>query len=253
MYFLMLVFALMTQTADVRGTWAIEPALGPNRTPIPDRIQLVFFLPRGGITSHDSAFDPSVFRGLTPAQMASPVRTATRFEIVREAGSFVCEGYFEAGYGRGTYLFQPNPGFSAQMLAMGLQDDIEERRLLDMALHEVGPRLLGEFRDAGISVSTVSELMSMRIQGVTGDYVREMRQMFPSASSRDMVKMRVQAIWPDYAQEMRQMYPSVSIRELINMKVQGIWPDYVREVRQVYPSASIQDVINMKIRGVWRR
>jgi len=281
MYFLMLLFVLLTQTADVRGTWAIEPALGPNRTPIPNRIQLVFVLPRGGITSHDSAFDPSAFRGLTPAQIASPARTAARFEIVREAGTFVCEGYFEAGYGSGTYLFQPNPGFRAQMLAMGLQDEIEERRLLDMALHEVGPRLLAEFRDAGISVSTVSELMSMRIQGVTGDYVREMRQMFPSASSRDMVKMRVQAIWPDYvremrqmypsasmqdvinmkvqalwpdyAQEMRQMYPSASIRELINMKVQGIWPDYVRAVWQVYPSASIQDVINMKIRGDWRR
>jgi len=52
---------------------------------------------------------------------------------------------------------------------------------------------------------------------------------------------------------MRQMYPSASIRELINMKVQGIWPDYVRAVWQVYPSASIQDVINMKIRGDWRR
>jgi len=194
MYFLMLVFALLTQAADVRGTWAIEPALGPNRTPIPDRIQLVFFLPRGGITSHDSAFDPSVFRGLTPAQMASPVRTATHFEIVREAGTFVCEGYF-AGYGRGTYLFQPNPGFSAQMLAMGLQDDIEERRLLDMALHDVGPRLLGEFRDAGISVSTVSELMSMRIQGVTGDYVREVRQVYPLASIQDVINMKIRGVW----------------------------------------------------------
>src|SRR5262245_28586037 len=74
MYFLILVFALLTQAADVRGSWAIEPALGPNRTPIPDRIQLVFFLPRGGITSHDSAFDPSVFRGLTAAQMRSEER-----------------------------------------------------------------------------------------------------------------------------------------------------------------------------------
>src|SRR5262245_13068718 len=104
MYSLMLVFALLTQAADARGTWSIEPALGPNRTPIPGRIQFVFFL-RGGITSRDTAFDPSVFRGLTPAQMASPVKTATRFEIVREAGTFVCEGYFEAGFGSGTYLF----------------------------------------------------------------------------------------------------------------------------------------------------
>jgi len=252
MYSLMLVFALLTQAADARGTWSIEPALGPNRTPIPGRIQFVFFL-RGGITSRDTAFDPSVFRGLTPAQMASPVKTATRFEIVREAGTFVCEGYFEAGFGSGTYLFQPNPGFRAQMLAMGLRDESDERRILDMALHEVGPRLLAELRDAGISVSTASELMSMRNQGVTGDYVREMRQMYSTASIQDLINMKVQAIWPDYAQEMRQIYPSASIRELINMKVQGIWPDNVRAARQAYPSASIQDVIDMKIQGVGRR
>jgi hypothetical protein len=250
MYSLMLVFALLTQAADARGTWSIEPALGPNRTPIPGRIQFVFFL-RGGITSRDTAFDPSVFRGLTPAQMASPVKTATRFEIVREAGTFVCEGYFEAGFGSGTYLFQPNPGFRAQMLAMGLRDDIDEGRLLDMALHEVGPRLLAELRDAGVSVSTASELMSMRNQGVTGDYVREIRQIVPSASSREMVNMRVQGIWPDYVREMRQMYPTASIQDLINMKVQAIWPDYAQEMRQIYPSASIRELINMKVQGIW--
>jgi hypothetical protein len=250
MYFLMLVFTMITQAADVRGAWAIEPALGPNRTPIPDRIQLVFFLPRGGITSNSFAFDPSVFRGLTPAQMASPVRAATRFEIVREAGTFVCEGYFEAGYGKGTYLFQPNSGFRSRMFALGLQD-IEERQLLDMALHDVGPRLLAELRDTGVSVSTVSQLMSMRIQGVTGEYIREMLQIFPSASSRDLVNMRVQAIWPDYVREMQQMYPSASIQDVINMKVQAIWPDYVRDMRQMYPSASIRDLINMKVQGIW--
>jgi hypothetical protein len=60
MYWLMLVFTLVMQAADLRGTWSIEPALGPNRAPIPDRIQLVFYVPSGGITSDAFAFDPAV-------------------------------------------------------------------------------------------------------------------------------------------------------------------------------------------------
>jgi hypothetical protein len=38
-----------------------------------------------------------------------------------------------------------------------------------------------------------------------------------------MVKMRVQAIWPDYVREMREMYPSASIQDVINMKIRGVW------------------------------
>src|SRR5215510_14769843 len=111
MYLLMLFLTLLTQASEVRGTWAIGPVQGPNRAPIAYRIQLVFYVPGSGITSDAFAFDPAVFRGLTAVQMASPVRTPARFEVVREAGTFVCDGYFEAGRGRGTYLFQPDPGF----------------------------------------------------------------------------------------------------------------------------------------------
>ena len=54
----------------------------------------------------------------------------------------------------------------------------------------------------------------------------------------------------DYVEEIRQIYPSASIRDVISLKVQAIFPDFVREIRRIYPSASINDVVNMKIRGV---
>jgi len=269
--------SMTAPTADGRPTWAIEPAFGSNGMPFPDRIQLVFSYPGGGTSSNSFMFEPSVFRGLTSAQMGSPIRTPVRFDIVREAGTIAFEGYFQSGRGSGTLLFQPNPGFRGQMLGLGFQD-ITDNQLFNMAVYDVGPRYAADLRAAGVNVASAPQLMSMRIQGITleyireiqqlgytvngselinarvqginPDYIREMRQIFPSVSMRDLVNMKVQAIFPDYVQEMRQIYPSASIRDVINMKVQAIFPDFVRDVRQLYPSASINDVVSMKIQGV---
>src|SRR5262249_2554285 len=147
--------------SDGRPTWKIEPVYGSNQTPVPDRIQLSFFYPGGGLSNSSVIFDPAVFRGLTAAQMASPIQTAARFDIVREAGTIACEGYFQSGRGSGTLVFQPNPDFRAQMSRLGFQD-ISDNQLFNMAVHDVGPRYAGELRAAGVTVSSTSQLMSMR-------------------------------------------------------------------------------------------
>jgi len=246
MYQLILLLTMVTQSpADIRGTWAITAGA--------DQIQLVLFRPNGGSTGNTISFDPSVFRGLTLAQMNSPASTATRFDIVREAGTFACEGYFQGGRGSGNYVFQPNPDFRQQMLALGLHD-LDERTVLNMALLDFGPRYLNELRNAGLVESTNDrELLNLRVQRITSDYVRDMRRMYPTASVRDLVSMKVQAIFPDYAGEMHQFFPSASIRDLISMKVQAIWPDYVSEMRQMFPSASLDDIVDMKIHGMRSR
>ena len=57
----------------------------------------------------------SVFRGLTAALMASPIRTPVRFDIVREAGTII-GGLLPVGAWQRNITFQPNPGFRGQML-----------------------------------------------------------------------------------------------------------------------------------------
>jgi hypothetical protein len=71
-------------------TWAIQAGAGRNAA-MPDSVQLTFFSSGGGVQSSTVPFGPSVFRGLTSAQMMSGTQTTVRFDIVREAGTFVCE------------------------------------------------------------------------------------------------------------------------------------------------------------------
>jgi hypothetical protein len=110
--------------------------------------------------------------------MMSGTQTTVRFDIVREAGTFVCEGAFQDGRGSGTSVFQPNPDYRAQMLALGVQD-IDDRWLSAMALHDVTLQFARDLRDAGVGAARASQLLSLRIQNVTPDFVNEIRQLYP--------------------------------------------------------------------------
>ena len=71
-----------------------------------------------GHHSSSTDFRRDMLRGLTDAQ-ASGSGTAVSFQIVREAGTLNCEGWFKNGQGSGTFTFAPNPGFAAEMRSLG--------------------------------------------------------------------------------------------------------------------------------------
>ena len=108
------------KSTNLPRTWSIEARTGQNGAS-PDRVQLKF-LSSSGVQSTTVSFNPSVFRGLPTEQIMSATQTMVRFDIVRDAGTFACEGYFRDGRGSGTFVFQPNPEFRARMQALGIQD-----------------------------------------------------------------------------------------------------------------------------------
>jgi len=65
--------------------------------------------------------------------------------------------------------------------------------------------------------------------------------------------MKVQGITPEYVREMRKFDSNASIDDLIGMKVQGITPEYFREARKTYSNLSIEELIGMKVQGGSRR
>jgi hypothetical protein len=255
------VAPVVLQAAGVRGQWTIEnPARGPNNVPFAGRLQLAFYPPevnipiagRGwgnGGTSKSFVFDPSVFRGLTVAQIDSPVRTAARFDFVTEAGTFVCDGYFESGHGIGSFVFHADPAYLGQMAALGLRN-IPNDQLVAMALTGIGPRFLGDLRSTGFAVPTFNDLMGMWGVGVTGEYIRDIQRAGYTPNGNDLIPMRALGVTPEFASEVRQMYPSASASDLVGMRANGLSIDYMREMRQMYPSASINDLVGVRVNGV---
>jgi len=103
---------------------------------------------------------------------------------------------------------------------------------------------------AGFKNLTVDELISMKIQGVTPGYVKEMHELGLQPTPDELVGMRVQGIMPEYIREMRKFYSNLNIDELIGMKVQGVTPEDKREFHELGLQPSADELIGMKVQGV---
>jgi beta-lactamase regulating signal transducer with metallopeptidase domain len=103
---------------------------------------------------------------------------------------------------------------------------------------------------SGIKVTDVDELIALKVQGVTPEYIKGMHDLGLQPDVDELIGMKVQGITPDYVREMRKFDANANIDELIGMKVQGITPEYIREIRAIYANLSVDDLIGMKVQGV---
>jgi len=244
-FIVVFAFALVAEAQDISGTWVIQDLHLANN------VQLSFTVNQNGrgTLNSSSGFDVAQLRGLNLAQLKAPVGTMAQFDLVREPGTFACEGYFKNGNGAGTFVFRPDPAFVTQMRGLGFLA-INEDRVLSMAIHDVGPRFAAEVRENSVSVSTAEQLLAMRIHGVTVAFIRGMQQAGLRPQADDLIKMRIHGVTPDYANEVKLMYSSAAIEDLVKMRIHGVGLDFARDVRQLYATASIEDLVRLRIHGV---
>ncbi|MGC2659865.1 MAG: M56 family metallopeptidase [Bryobacteraceae bacterium] len=135
------------------------------------------------------------------------------------------------------------------MAAAGYKD-MSVDDLIAFKTQGITPEYMRDMRATGLSFSR-SELIGMKIQGVTPEYVRHIRDTWKDVTARDLIAMRIQGVDPNDVGQFRQLgFPNLSVHELIEMKIQGVTPDYARRVRETWKDASIHDLIAMRIQGV---
>jgi beta-lactamase regulating signal transducer with metallopeptidase domain len=103
---------------------------------------------------------------------------------------------------------------------------------------------------AGVKITDVDELISLKVQGVTPEYIKGMHDLGLQPSAEELIGMKVQGITPEYVSEMQKFDSNASIDDLIGMKVQGITPEYFREARKTYSNLNSEELIGMKVQGI---
>jgi beta-lactamase regulating signal transducer with metallopeptidase domain len=103
---------------------------------------------------------------------------------------------------------------------------------------------------AGLDNLSVDDLISLKVQGVTPEYVREMQAAGLKANADDLVGMKVQGITPEYVKQLRASGLQLNADDLIAMKVQGISPDYIRQLKELNLESNADSLIAMKVQHI---
>jgi beta-lactamase regulating signal transducer with metallopeptidase domain len=110
---------------------------------------------------------------------------------------------------------------------------------------------IDSLKDAGLSNLTVDELVSLKIQGVTAEYVKSMKELGMKADPDELIGMKIQGVTPNYVKEMRAATgQNLDADTIIGMKIQGVSPDYVRQMHDLGLKVDADDLVGMKIQGV---
>jgi beta-lactamase regulating signal transducer with metallopeptidase domain/predicted flap endonuclease-1-like 5' DNA nuclease len=103
---------------------------------------------------------------------------------------------------------------------------------------------------AGIGDLTIDELVAMKIQGVTPEYVRELHEQGLHPDADTLVAFRVQNVTAAYIQELRGLGFNPDPDEIIAFKVQNVNADYVRGLKEAGIQPNPDEIIALKVQGV---
>jgi beta-lactamase regulating signal transducer with metallopeptidase domain len=103
---------------------------------------------------------------------------------------------------------------------------------------------------AGIGDPTIDELVAMKIQGVTPDYVRELHEQGLHPDADTLIAFRVQGITAAYIHELRESGFNPDADEIVALKVQGVNAEYVRGLKEAGLEPNLDEIIAFKVQGI---
>ena len=134
------------------------------------------------------------------------------------------------------------------MKAAGL-GDLTVDDLIAMKIQDVTPEYVRGMHEQGLHPDA-NQLTAMRVQGVTPEYVRELRESGLNPNENQIVALKVQGADGDYYRQLKQAGIQPDVNTLIGLKVQGVTPEYVRELRASGLSVTAEQVIALKVQDV---
>jgi uncharacterized protein (UPF0335 family) len=230
----------------------------------------------GGSYMNSDNISRDELQGL-PSDAASSAKTNVNFRIVREAGTFNCEGYFNAGKGAGFWTLTPSQSFISMMRSRGYEnlteedllkaamhnlttkfiedlksvgyDRLELRQLLRAASHKITPNYIREMQAAGYSGLSMEQLIRARNHEIDSQYVKEVQAMgFDKQPLEMLIRLRNHEITQGFISQMRSAgFDNLSIEELIRLKNHDITPEYVNGLRaEGFSDISVATAIRLK-------
>jgi len=141
------------------------------------------------------------------------------------------------------------PSYIDSMKAAGLTN-LTVDELVGLKIQGITPEFVKSMKDLGLKIDP-DALIGMKVQGITPSYVAEMRSATgQSLDGDDLIGLKVQGVTPDYVKQIHDLGLKADADDIIGMKVQGVTPDYIREMRSLDLKVDSDDLIGMKVQGI---
>lgn len=99
---------------------------------------------------------------------------------------------------------------------------------------------------------TVDELISMRAVGVTPEFMKTMRELFPGLTIRNVVSLKAVGVTPEWLKQMKAAGVEIkSAKEAISLHAVGVTPEFVQRMAKAgYTNLSIRELTRLAAAGV---
>jgi beta-lactamase regulating signal transducer with metallopeptidase domain len=148
----------------------------------------------------------------------------------------------------------PSPNASARssyidgLKAAGL-DHLSIDQLIALKTQHVTPEYVRELHAQGLHPS-VDEIIAMKVQSVGPEYIKDMRELGIDADVNTAIAMKVQNISAEYVQALKNLGLKADAEAAIAMKVQGVTPQYVESLRHLQLKLDVENIVALKVQGV---
>ncbi len=134
------------------------------------------------------------------------------------------------------------------MKAAGL-DNLTVDQLIALKIQNVTPEYVRGMHEQGLHPDAES-LVAMRIQGVTPGYVHDLGNMGLHPDAEQLVALRIQRVDASYIGGLKEAGLQPDVDQLIALKIQSVTPAYVHELRELGLALDADKLVGMKIQGV---
>lgn len=229
---------------SITGQWTAEVS-----RQTPGEIQLTFHRrsEAGGFNMSGARFPLADMQGLN-AEAIFSARADVNFNVVRQAGTFACEGYFREGKGAGFWTFMPSRSFASAMRERGY-DALTDEDLLKAALHKLTTDYIQDLKSAGYDRLEFKELLRALSHGVTGEFIRELNSAgYQNLTMKELVRARNHNIGGRYIDEVRAMgFDKQPLEKLIRLRNHKITQEFITRMRSAgFDNLSVEQLIRLR-------
>jgi hypothetical protein len=190
------------------------------------------------------------FKGITKDQIGKLTAPA-KFEFVRDSGKLLCEGTFHLGRGLGTFAFQSNPGYRAELEKIGFRL-VGNKQELEYFMADVSLDFARAVRDANLKASN-EELLEMRIHGLSKEYIGEMRASgYTDLRARDYIDFKIHGVQPQFVRDIKAAGYKVSADKIVELRIHGVDTQFMADLKKAGYDLPMDRIMEMKIHGVSR-